>query len=316
MIDIQHLTKRFGKVTALSDVSFHVKKGEITGFLGPNGAGKSTTMNILTGYIPPTSGTVMVDGHDVMEEPLEVKRRIGYLPELPPLYGDMTVEEYLNFICELKSVPVKGRRRKLDDIMYLVKIGDKKGRLIRNLSKGYRQRVGLAQAMVGDPDVLILDEPTVGLDPLQILEIRKLITALGREHTIILSTHILQEVTAVCCSVVIINGGRIAAEGPMSDFAAAGNSAKFTVTLEADRDTAKAALAGQSAIERLEFLRVDGNASVFRVESSDGTAARRAVNAAAAAGNINIMELKPIGRTLEEVFIDITGRDHPAEAEA
>lgn len=309
MIDIQNLTKKFGKINALNDVSFQVKKGEVLGFLGPNGAGKSTTMNILTGYIPPTSGSVKVDGHDVLEEPMEVKKRIGYLPELPPLYGDMTVEEYLKFISDLKGVPLKGRRQKMDNIMYLVKIGDKKGRLIRNLSKGYRQRVGLAQALVGDPEVLILDEPTVGLDPKQILEIRRLITALGREHTIILSTHILSEVTAVCSSVAIINNGTIAATGPVSQFSA-GGSGKFTVTLDGDKTVCREAIDRVGEVGRAEFLRLDGDCSVFRIESKTGLDARRGLFTSLAQSEIAIMELKPIGKTLEEVFIDITGRDN------
>ncbi len=314
MIDIQNLTKKFGSINALNDVSFNVKKGEVLGFLGPNGAGKSTTMNILTGYIPPTSGSVKVDGHDVLEEPMEVKRRIGYLPELPPLYGDMTVEEYLKFICDLKGVALKGRRQKLDDIMYLVKIGDKKGRLVRNLSKGYKQRVGLAQALVGNPDVLILDEPTVGLDPKQILDIRKLITALGREHTIILSTHILSEVTAVCSSVVIINNGKVAATGPVSQFSA-GGSGKFTITLDGEKGACREAIDRVGQVGRVEFLRLDGDCSVFRVESRHGEDARRDLFRSLAQADIPVMELKPIGKTLEEVFIDITGRDSHVEEE-
>lgn len=314
MIDIQNLTKKFGSIHALNDVSFQVKKGEVLGFLGPNGAGKSTTMNILTGYIPPTSGSVKVDGHDVMEEPMEVKRRIGYLPELPPLYGDMTVEEYLKFICDLKGVPAKGRRKKLDDIMYLVKIGDKKGRLVRNLSKGYKQRVGLAQALVGDPEVLILDEPTVGLDPKQILEIRRLITALGREHTIILSTHILSEVNAVCSSVAIINNGKIAATGPVSQFSA-GGSGKYMITLAADKSLCREAIDKVSLINRAEFIRIDGDNSVFRIESKSAGDSRKELFNSLAQAQIPIMELKPIGKNLEEVFIEITGKDSVVESD-
>lgn len=316
MIEIQHLTKKFGNITALTDVNFTVKKGEVLGFLGPNGAGKSTTMNILTGYLPSTSGTVKVDGFDIMEDPKEVKKRIGYLPELPPLYGDMTVGEYLNFIANLKSVPLKGRRNKLDDIMYLVKIGDKKGRLIRNLSKGYRQRVGLAQALVGNPQVLVLDEPTVGLDPKQILDIRKLITALGREHTIILSTHILQEVNAVCSSVVMINNGKIAAQGPLSDFAtAAGGVTKYMVTLAGDKTVCREAIDKVESAARAEFIRIDGDNSVFRVESKQGMDSRTELFKALAENDLPILELRPIGKNLEEVFIEIIGRDQSAETE-
>ena len=316
MIEIKNLTKRFGKILALDDISFDVKKGEVLGFLGPNGAGKSTTMNILTGYYPSTSGTVKVDGFDIMEEPREVKKRIGYLPELPPLYGDMTVGEYLNFIANLKSVPLKGRKNKLDDIMYLVKIGDKKGRLIKNLSKGYRQRVGFAQALVGNPPVLVLDEPTVGLDPKQIIEIRKLVSALGREHTIILSTHILQEVTAVCSSVVMINNGKIAAQGALSDFTSATNGvSKYNVTLAGDKSICRETLDKVESASRIEFIRIDGNNSVFRIESKQGMDSRQELFRALSEKDIPIMELRPIGRSLEEMFIEITSRDAAEKGE-
>ena len=243
MIEIRNLVKTYGKVTALDDVSFDVGKGEILGFLGPNGAGKSTAMNIITGYLAPTSGSVIVDGIDVADKPLEVRKMIGYLPEQPPLYGDMTVNEYLNFICDLKSVSQKKRKNMLDDITYIVKIGDVRKRLVRNLSKGYRQRVGFAQALVGDPPILILDEPTVGLDPKQVIEFRRIINGLGRNHTIILSTHILQEVSAVCSDVVIINNGKVAGAGSISDFTSSQNGEKrFVVTFDAKREEAEALL--------------------------------------------------------------------------
>ena len=205
MIEIQNLTKDYGKVKAIDDVSFTVEKGEIVGFLGPNGAGKSTTMNIITGFISSTSGTVRVAGYDILENPVGVKRHIGYLPEQPPLYHDMTVSEFLDFCARLKKVAPREWKNQKKDIMELVKVTHVSHRLIRNLSKGYKQRVGLAQALVGSPEVLILDEPTVGLDPKQIIEIRKLIKALGKKHTIILSSHILPEVSAVCDRVIIIN---------------------------------------------------------------------------------------------------------------
>ena len=313
MIEIRNLTKKYGNIYALNDVSFEVKKGEVLGFLGPNGAGKSTTMNILTGYIPSTSGTVKLDGYDIMENPKEVKKRIGYLPELPPLYMDMTVKEYLSFICDLKSVPYKGRKAKLDDIMYLVKIGDIKGRLIKNLSKGYKQRVGLAQALVGNPEVLVLDEPTVGLDPKQIIEIRRLISALGREHTIILSTHILSEVTAVCSSVVIINSGKVAAQGPVSQFSAsAGAVNKFLITLDGSKERCRAALDTVPDINRADFIRIDGSANVYNVESDRGTDVRKALFHAMAGADIPILELRPVGKTLEEMFIEIVNKDASA----
>lgn len=210
MITIENLTKRYGEKTVLDHVSFSVDKGEIVGFLGPNGAGKTTTMNILTGYISSDEGVVTVDGFDVLQSPFEVKRRIGYLPELPPLYFDMTVQEYLEFVFDLKRV--KGEKAAhIEEILEKIHIRDVSGRLIKNLSKGYRQRVGLAQALIGNPEVLILDEPTVGLDPQQMIEIRNLICELGKEHTVILSSHILSEISAVCERVIIINRGKIVA---------------------------------------------------------------------------------------------------------
>lgn len=211
MIEVVNLVKRYGSHLAVDDVSFKVDDGEILGFLGPNGAGKSTIMNILTGYLSSTAGTVRIDGFDILENPDEAKRRIGYLPELPPLYLDMTVKEYLNFIFELKKVRLpKGPH--IDEICRLVKIQEVYGRVIKNLSKGYRQRVGIAQALIGNPDVLILDEPTVGLDPKQIIEIRNLIHHLGKNHTVILSSHILSEVEAVCERVIVISQGQLLAD--------------------------------------------------------------------------------------------------------
>lgn len=209
MIEVSRLTKRYRDLTAIEDLSFTVEKGEILGFLGPNGAGKSTTMRILTGFQPATSGTAKVAGFDVFEQPLEVKKRIGYLPEIPPVYPDMTVAAYLRFVAELKGVPRKVRADEVDRVAQAAKVSHVMDRLIANVSKGYRQRVGIAQALLGSPDVLILDEPTVGLDPSQILEVRDLVRSLAGQHTVILSTHILQEVTATCDSVLIIARGRL-----------------------------------------------------------------------------------------------------------
>ncbi len=308
MIEVKDLTKHYGSIVALDQVNFSVSKGEILGFLGPNGAGKSTAMNIITGYIPPTDGTVKVNGFDILNDPKEVKKQIGYLPELPPLYMDMTVKEYLNFICDLKGVEYSRRKSQLDDIMYLVKIGDMRARLIKNLSKGYKQRVGLAQALVGDPSVLILDEPTVGLDPKQIIEIRKLITALGREHTIILSTHILSEVSAVCNSVIIINKGKIAAKGPVSNFSSAvGSNNKFIVHIVGPKNESQKILYGISGVKNVDFLRIDGEASLFLVESKDDI--RKIMFNEMARAGYPIIELRPVGRTLEEIFIDVVTKD-------
>ena len=211
MIEVTNLTKKYGDHIAVDHLSFRVEKGQIYGFLGPNGAGKSTTMNIITGYLAATEGTVTIDGKDVQKDPEEAKRSIGYLPELPPLYVDMTVREYLDFVAELKKVPKKERKQQIDEVMEMTQITDMQQRLIRNLSKGYRQRVGLAQAILGYPEVIILDEPTVGLDPKQIIEIRDLIRKLGENHTVILSSHILSEVSAVCDHIMIIAHGKLVA---------------------------------------------------------------------------------------------------------
>ena len=211
VIEISGLTKRYGKNTAVDHLSFRVKKGQIYGFLGPNGAGKTTTMNMLTGYLAPTEGQIRIDGHDISEEPVEARRRIGYLPEIPPLYLDMTPLEYLRFAAELKGVAKEKRESEVERVMEKTQIQDMQERLIRHLSKGYRQRVGLAQALLGDPEVLILDEPMVGLDPKQIIEIRELIRSLGKKHTVILSSHILSEITSICDHVMIISHGKLAA---------------------------------------------------------------------------------------------------------
>ena len=300
MIEIKNLTKRYGQIRAVDDISLTIKKGEILGFLGPNGAGKSTTMNILTGYISATSGSVSVGGYDIMDSPREAKRLIGYLPEQPPLYYDMTVNEYLRFICDLKSVPLKQRRRQLDEILYLVKIGDMRDRLIKNLSKGYKQRVGVAQALVGNPQVLVLDEPTVGLDPKQIIEIRKLIGALRHEHTIILSTHILQEVNAVCSTVAVINKGKLAASGSVSDFTAAeGTVSKFMISVVggSGKSEIQKVLQNVDGVRRVDFVRVDKDAFIFNVESEKKSDVRRGVFNALAHANMAEIELRPVGRT-------------------
>lgn len=318
MIEIKNLTKRYGQIHAVNDISLTIKKGEILGFLGPNGAGKSTTMNILTGYLSPTSGTVTIDGFDIMDSPREAKKLIGYLPELPPLYQDMTVSEYLKFISELKSVPLKQRKRQLDEILYLVKLGDMQDRLIKNLSKGYKQRVGVAQALVGNPQVLVLDEPTVGLDPKQIIEIRKLIGALRHEHTIILSTHILQEVNAVCSSVAVINKGKLAATGSVSDFTASeGTVNKFVISIvgSPSRTEAQNALKETDGVRRVDFVRVDKDAYIFNVESERKSDVRRSVFNAVSRNNMAIIELRPVGRTLEEIFIDIVSNEQNSEQE-
>jgi len=308
MIEIQNLTKDYGKIRALDDVSFTVEKGEIVGFLGPNGAGKSTTMNIITGFISSTSGTVRVAGYDVLENPVEVKKHIGYLPEQPPLYPNMTVSEFLDFCAELKKVPRREWKSQKKDIMELVKVTHVSHRLIRNLSKGYRQRVGLAQALVGSPEVLILDEPTVGLDPKQIIEIRKLIKALGKKHTIILSTHILPEVSAVCDRVIIINKGRIAAvdtpenlSRKLSDFS------RFTITVAGPEKRVREILQGVDGVKEVS---VGGkpaeDETSFIVEADKDRDVRRPIFNQLAAAGYPILELKSMNLTLEEIFLQLT----------
>lgn len=308
MIEIQNLTKEYGKIKAVNDISFTVEKGEILGFLGPNGAGKSTTMNILTGYISSTSGTVKVAGYDILENPVEVKKRIGYLPEQPPLYVDMTVNEYLDFCADLKSVPSKEWKSQKKDIMELVKISHVSHRLIKNLSKGYKQRVGLAQALIGTPDVLILDEPTVGLDPKQIIEIRKLIKALGKNHTIILSTHILPEVSAVCDRVVIINKGKIAAiDTPdnlskmLSDFS------RFTVTVAGPENRVKDILSHLYGVKYLETSnKLKEDEYSYIIEADKDVDVRKPMFNQLAQNGFPILELKSLNLSLEEIFIQLT----------
>ncbi len=236
MIEVQHLTKQYGRVTAVNDISFRVERGEILGFLGPNGAGKTTTMRILTGYMPATDGKAVVAGFDVFDQPIEAKRRTGYLPETPPLYPDMTVKEYLDFVAKIKGVPPDGRRDRIRQVMERVRIAEMADRMCSKLSKGYRQRVGLAQAIIHNPDVLILDEPTAGLDPKQIIETRNLIKELAGDHTIVLSTHILPEVSQTCERVVIINKGRVVAEDtPQNLTARLRGSETLYVQVDAER---------------------------------------------------------------------------------
>lgn len=308
MIEIQNLTKEYGKISAVSDISFSVEKGEIVGFLGPNGAGKTTTMNILTGFISSTSGTVKVAGYDVLENPAEVKKRIGYLPEQPPLYMDMTVNEYLDFCADLKDVPRSDWKAQKKDIMELVKISHVSHRLIKNLSKGYKQRVGLAQALVGTPEVLILDEPTVGLDPKQIIEIRKLIKALGRNHTIILSSHILPEVSAICDRVVIINKGRIAAiDTPDNLSKKLADFSRFTITVAGPENRVKNLLQGVYGVKYLETSgKLNDDEFSYIIEADKDLDVRKPIFNQLAAAGYPILELKSLSLSLEDIFLQLT----------
>lgn len=307
MIEIQNLSKHYGQIKAVDDVSFTVEKGEILGFLGPNGAGKTTTMNIITGYLPATEGSVRVCGFDVMQHPMEVKKRIGYLPEHPPIYTDMTVLDYLYFVSDLKKVDKKKKRGQIRDIMDLVKITDVRNRLINNLSKGYRQRVGLAQALIGNPEVLILDEPTIGLDPRQIIEIRRLIKALGKEHTIILSSHILPEVSAVCERVVIINKGKIAAvDTPENLSKSFSNASRLSVSISGPRTSVLPKIKGIYGVKFVEENRQrEKDVIEYVIESNPDVDIRRPLFFAMAELGYPILELKSMDMTLEDIFIQL-----------
>ena len=308
MIEISNLVKRYGDITAVNDISFHVKKGEIVGFLGPNGAGKSTTMNILTGYISATSGSVKIAGHDILESPLEAKRHIGYLPENPPLYLDMTVLEYLKFVAELKGVPHKQILAEVANALNLVRIKDVAGRLIGNLSKGYKQRVGIAQALIGHPDVLILDEPTVGLDPKQIIEIRNTIRQLGKQHTIILSSHILPEVSAVCDRVLIINKGQIVASDDLLSLSQrTRKKGQIEITVAAEPSALEAALKRIPEIADLTFVREQDGLSTYRYAQRGHEDPRPAVFFEMSKQQWPIYDTHSLEPTLEDIFLQVTG---------
>jgi ABC-2 type transport system ATP-binding protein len=307
MIEVQNLSKNYGKIQAVDNVSFKIAKGEVVGFLGPNGAGKTTTMNILTGFLPATDGIAMIDGIDVSKEPIEVKKRIGYLPEHPPIYLDMTVKEYLTFVAQLNKLDKNDYKNQIRDITDIVKITDVYERLCKNLSKGYRQRVGLASALIGNPEVLILDEPTIGLDPIQIIEIRKLIKELGKEHTVILSSHILPEVSAVCERVIIIDKGRIVAEDTPEKLSSALNSAsKFMITAEGDADQITGLIKTIEGLKEVSLRSSDGKLVNMIVESNQDIDIRRELFFKLARNNIPIIEMKLMHMTLEDIFLKVT----------
>jgi ABC-2 type transport system ATP-binding protein len=308
MIEIHDLVKYYGEKLALDHVSFTVEKGEILGFLGPNGAGKSTTMNIVTGFLSATSGNVSINGYDILEKPQEAKSCIGYLPENPPLYLDMTVLEYLKFVSDLKGVSKSDRIAGLASIMKMVRITDVSERLIKNLSKGYRQRVGIAQAMIGNPDVLILDEPTVGLDPKQIIEIRNLIKELGRHHTVILSSHILSEVQAVCDRVVIINQGRIAAiDTPAGLSKKMAATSKFQLAVEGPANDIIQKIRLIPGVRMAEvILEKEKNVHILEIENAADTDVRKQVFFEMARNSWPILEMKSLDPTLEEIFLKVT----------
>ncbi len=306
MIEVRNLSKHYGDKKAVDDISFRAADGEILGFLGPNGAGKSTTMNILTGYISSTSGSALIDGVDILENPIKAKRNIGYLPELPPLYMDMTVKEYLNFIYDLKKCRL-ARVSHLKDICSLVKIEHVYKRVIRNLSKGYRQRVGLAQALVGNPNVLILDEPTVGLDPSQIIEIRTLIKKLGKNHTVILSSHILSEVQAVCDKIIVINEGRIVADDTETNLSdKLSGSHILTALIEGPADRVSEAVRSIDGVKECKSINERENAVEYRIEAAEGRDIRRELFELMAKKHYPILELKNAELSLEDIFLKLT----------
>ena len=316
MIEVKNIVKRYGDKFAVNDISFTVDRGEIVGFLGPNGAGKSTTMNILTGYLSATSGTVKIDGIDILENPTKAKRLIGFLPELPPLYMDMTVKEYLDFVYDLKRCTFP-RRPHINEICELIQITDVYNRMIKNLSKGYKQRVGLAQALIGNPPVLILDEPTVGLDPKQIIEIRSLIKKLGKSHTVILSTHILQEVQSVCDRIIIINKGQIVADGDAErlSYKVAGNR-KFIVRISGPKtEIVKALRAVDSVIAVEPLTQKEEGAYDYLVESLPNVDIRKMMFATLAKKGWPILGLRSMDMSLEDVFVQLITNDSGEDKE-
>ena len=310
MIEINNLVKHYGTKKAVNDISFTVNDGEVLGFLGPNGAGKTTTMNIMTGYLSSTSGTVIVNGHDILEEPELAKKDIGYLPEQPPLYNDMTVIEYLNFMCDLKKVRKNDRKSMLSEIMDMVKINNVSDRLIGNLSKGYKQRVGIAQALVGDPKILILDEPTVGLDPGQVIEIRKLVKSLSSSHSIVISSHILSEIQAVCDRVVILNRGKVAAIDSIDGLSRRlSGTSKFLLTFRGSDSDALAKIKMLSGIQDATVRRSEGEYHELEilVSNSTKTDPREDIFFVMAKAGYPILEFRSLDPTLEEIFLSITG---------
>ena len=322
MITVQQLTKRYARNTAVDHISFEVEKGQIVGFLGPNGAGKTTTMRILTCFLPPSSGTAMVAGFDVLEEPLEVKRRIGYLPETPPLYLEMRTGEYLSFVGRLKGLSGNELRQRVDYVLDRCAIADVKDKVLGKLSKGYRQRVGLAQAIIHNPDVLILDEPTAGLDPKQINETRDLIKSLSGDHTIILSTHILPEVEQTCERVIIINRGKLVATDSVNNLQNRARGAGSVLVEVAARNGALDAAAVQRKFERIPGVtRVvckdsDANFSTFEVEGKTDRTMRGDLARAVVEAGWDLNELRTAAVSLEEIFLQLTGAEAAAESGA
>jgi len=308
VIEVQHLTKRYGPTTAVDDVSFRVERGEILGFLGPNGAGKTTTMRVLTGYMPPTDGRAIVAGYDIFDQPIEAKRRIGYLPETPPLYPEMSVRDYLLFVSRIKGVPRAERKTRVAEVMARTHVADMAERHCGKLSKGYRQRVGLAQALLHNPEVLVLDEPTAGLDPKQIIETRQLIKQLGGGHTVILSTHILPEVSQTCGRVVIINKGRVVAiDTPENLTSRLRGSETLYVQVDAPGvGDVQATLEAVPGVTDVSMADTRGNLASYEVKSESGRDVRRELASAIVSRGWGLLELRPLRMSLEEIFLHLT----------
>lgn len=307
MIEVKNLVKKYGDHTAVDHLSFTVEKGQIYGFLGPNGAGKSTTMNIMTGYLGATDGEVLINGHDILKEPEAAKKSIGYLPELPPLYMDMTVMEYLKFSTELKKIKKEDREAEIEKALKLVKLADVQDRLIKNLSKGYKQRVGLAQAILGFPEIIILDEPTVGLDPKQIIEIRELIRELAKEHTVILSSHILAEIREVCDYIMIISKGKlVASDTPEHLEELMNGSDTIHIETRAEEETVREILSGLKDIEDVTYTQ-ENEILKAEVKTKERKDIRKAIFSAFAEAQCPLLTLQKTTVSLEEVFLELTG---------
>jgi len=316
VIEVQHLTKRYGPFTAVDDVTFKVERGEIFGFLGPNGAGKTTTMRVLTGYMPATEGKAIVAGYDVFEQPLEAKRRTGYLPETPPLYPDMTVVDYLTFVARIKAVPRADRKARIQTVMERTRIADMANRHCAKLSKGYKQRVGLAQAILHNPDVLILDEPTAGLDPKQIIETRQLIKELAGDHTIILSTHILPEVSQTCQRVVIINKGKVVAiDTPDNLTARLRGSETMYLQVDSAGADARTTIEAVPGVTTVGIADSRGAITGFEVNSETGRDVRRELAATIVSRGWGLLELRPMRMSLEDIFLQLTTQEPQTHAE-
>ena len=314
MIEVKNLVKKYGNHTAVDHLNFTIEEGHVYGFLGPNGAGKSTTMNIMTGYLGATEGEVLINGHDILKEPEEAKKQIGYLPELPPLYMEMTVREYLEFVAELKGIAKNKREESINEVEKMVKIWEVENRLIRNLSKGYRQRVGLAQAVLGFPEIIILDEPSVGLDPKQSLEIRELIRQLAKKHTVILSSHILAEVREVCDYILIISKGKlVASDTPENLERNLGDSDLIEVETKASPDEVRRILETVDGIRSISTKHLENGITWAQIQEKKNTDIREKVFQAFAQNHQPLLKLNPLQVSLEDVFMELTQSDRAAE---